>query len=169
MITLFNVVWFVFVGWWSALLTLISAGFMALTIIGWPIAKSLFNFAKLNAFPFGKKVVRETTLKAEGEVSNIRQVFGMVANILWLLTFGWVYAVLYVIFGIVCFFTIIGIPAGIVYVRSAKFILWPIGAKVVSDEKYMASVVANEIDRRANLSKGNNVTVNVTNTNTGVA
>ena len=31
---IFNVVWFVFVGWWSALITMILSGVMAMTIIG---------------------------------------------------------------------------------------------------------------------------------------
>ena len=99
MIALFNILWFVFVGWLNALLTLLFAGFMAITIIGWPIAKSLVNLAKLAAFPFGKRVVRETTVKADGEVSQLRIVFGMVANILWLVLFGWYFAVVFLLLG----------------------------------------------------------------------
>lgn len=162
MIALFNILWFVFVGWLNALLTLLFAGFMAITIIGWPIAKSLVNLAKLAAFPFGKRVVRETTLKADGEVSQLRIVFGMVANILWLVLFGWYFAVVYLLLGILAAITIIGFPIGIVYIRTAKFILWPIGAKVVSDETAMVSKIANELDRRQALKPNNSaVTVNV--------
>ena len=43
---LFNVVWFVFFGWLNALLVIILSGIMAITIIGYPIAKSLIPIAQ---------------------------------------------------------------------------------------------------------------------------
>ena len=46
------------------------------------------------------------------------------------------------------FFTIIGIPIGIVYVRMGKFILLPIGAKVVTKKQAFASAVVNEMEKR---------------------
>ena len=81
---LFNTIWFVFFGWISALAYLVLAGLMAITVVGFPIAKALFNLAKLVAFPFGKEVVRETELKAEGEVSDLRKGGGIILNIIWL-------------------------------------------------------------------------------------
>ena len=151
MIALFNVVWFLVFGWASALLSLLLAAVMAVTIIGLPIAKALFNLAKLTAFPFGKRVVRETTLKAEGEVSKARVVGGMVANLIWL-PLGLMLALVYVLLGFIAAITIIGLPIGIVYIRTAKFVVWPVGAKVVTAEAAMVSAVANEMDRRAKLA-----------------
>jgi uncharacterized membrane protein YccF (DUF307 family) len=124
---------------------------MAVTIIGLPIAKALFNLAKLTAFPFGKRVVRETTLKAEGEVSQARVVGGMIANLIWL-PLGLMLALVYVLLGFIAAITIIGLPIGIVYIRTAKFVVWPVGAKVVTAEAAMVSAVANEMDRRAKLA-----------------
>jgi uncharacterized membrane protein YccF (DUF307 family) len=151
MIALFNVVWFLVFGWASALLSLLLAAVMAVTIIGLPIAKALFNLAKLTAFPFGKRVVRETTLKAEGEVSQARVVGGMIANLIWL-PLGLMLALVYVLLGFIAAITIIGLPIGIVYIRTAKFVVWPVGAKVVTAEAAMVSAVANEMDRRAKLA-----------------
>ena len=56
--------------------------------------------------------------------------------------------IMYILLGIISFITIVGIPAGIVYVRSAKFVIWPIGAKCVSKKQAYAAAVANEIEKR---------------------
>ena len=144
---LFNAVWFLLFGWWQALVYLLLSGIFAITIVGIPIAKSLLQFAKLSAFPFGKEVIKETELKGSGNVSTIRKVFGVIVNIIWI-PIGIILAVVYIVSGIASFVTIIGIPAGVVYCRSAKFVIWPIGAKVVSKKQAYASAVANELEKR---------------------
>lgn len=144
---LFNLIWFVFFGWWQALTCLLLSLFFAITIVGIPIAKSLLQFAKLPAFPFGKEIIKETELKGTDNVSEIRKIFGIIVNIIWL-PVGAMMAIMYVISGIVSFITIIDIPAGVVYIRSAKFVLWPIGAKCVSKKQAYATAVANEIEKR---------------------
>ena len=144
---LFNLIWFVFFGWINALLVIILSAIMAITIIGYPIAKSLFQFAKLSAFPFGKEVIRETELKGKGNVSSIRKIGGIIANIIWF-PLGLFMTIIYFLLGIIMFLTIIGIPIGIVYVRMGKFILLPIGAKVVTKKQAFASAVVNEMEKR---------------------
>ena len=144
---IFNIIWFVFVGCWQALIFLCLAIIFASTIIGIPIAKSLLEFAKLSAFPFGKEVIRETELKGEQNVSAIRKVGGIIINILWL-PFGLVLSMIFILSGIIAFITIVFIPVGVVYVRMSKFLLWPLGAKVVTQKQAYASAVANEIEKR---------------------
>ncbi len=144
---LFNLIWFVFFGWWQALTYLLLSLFFAITIVGIPIAKSLLQFAKLSAFPFGKEIIKETELKGTDNVSEIRKIFGIIVNIIWL-PVGAMMAIMYVISGIVSFIIIIDIPAGVVYIRSAKFVLWPIGAKCISKKQAYATAVANEIEKR---------------------
>lgn len=146
----FNFIWFLLFGWWQALLYLILSLLFAITIIGFPIAKSLLQFAKLSAFPFGKEVIKETELKGSDNVSVVRKVGGMILNIIWV-PIGIVLAVIYLASGILSFISILGIPAGIVYCRSAKFVIWPIGAKVVSKKQAYASAVANELEKRESL------------------
>jgi uncharacterized membrane protein YccF (DUF307 family) len=171
MTSLFNIVWFVFFGALNALILLVLAGIMAITIIGWPIAKVLYNLAKLAAFPYGKDVIREHELNGADSVSSVRSAFGMLANLLWL-PFGIVLAVTYIVLAVVAFITIVGIPLGIVYARLAKFVIWPVGAKVVTTKQAMASAVANEIEKRQERRKntpviskgsGTSVVVNVNN------
>jgi|APSaa5957512493_1039668.scaffolds.fasta_scaffold86551_2 uncharacterized membrane protein YccF (DUF307 family) len=147
---LFNLIWFVFFGWINALLVIILSAIMAITIIGYPIAKSLFQFAKLSAFPFGKEVIREAELKGKDNVSSVRKIGGIIANIVWF-PLGLLLTIVFFLLGIIMFLTIIGIPIGIVYVRMGKFILFPIGAKVVTKKQAFASAVVNEMEKRENL------------------
>lgn len=146
---LFNCIWFVVFGWWQALGYLLVAAIFAITIVGLPLAKSLLQFAKLNAFPFGKEIVKETELKGCENISGIRKICGTIVNIIWF-PIGIILSIVYIISGILSFITIIGIPAGIVYVRSAKFVIWPIGAKCVSKKRAYAAAVATEIEKRQN-------------------
>ncbi len=146
---LFNLIWFIIFGWWQAIVYLLVAAIFAITIVGIPIAKSLVQFAKLCAFPFGKEIIKETELKGTDNVSAIRKVGGSIVNIIWV-PFGIIFAIVYICLGIASFITIIGIPAGIVYCKAAKFIVFPIGAKVVSKKQAYASAVANELEKRNN-------------------
>ena len=52
------------------------------------------------------------------------------ANVLWILFFGWELAVYYLVAGLVCCVTIIGIPLGLQSFKMAKLALWPFGAQV---------------------------------------
>ncbi len=128
---IFNILWFVLVGWWSAFLLFVFSFIFALTIVGIPIAKSLYQLAKLNAAPFGKEIIRETSLKGSRNVSGIRKLGGLIINIIWF-PVGIALTILYIIEGILACVTIVGIPVGILYIKMGKFLLFPIGAKVVS-------------------------------------
>lgn len=147
MVDLFNILWFIFFGWWNALGLLFLSVLFSITIVGIPIGKSLFQLAKLTAFPYGKEVIRETELKGKHNVSSIRRLGGLIVNIIWL-PIGIVLAIVYLAMGILAAITIIGIPVAIVYVKLGQFLLFPIGAKVVTKRQAMASAVANEMYRR---------------------
>ena len=144
---LFNLLWFVFIGSWSAVLWLMAAGVFALTIVGIPLAKAFLQFAKLSAFPFGKEVIRETELKGAENVSPVRRIGGIIVNTLWI-PFGLIATSTYFVLGVICFATIVGIPVGIVLVRMGSFVLFPIGAKVVTKKQAYAAAVANQIRNR---------------------
>ncbi len=130
-----NVVWFVIGGWWTALLYLLASVICCITIIGIPIGKACFQYAKLMAFPFGKTIVKETFIKGKENVSVVRRFFGALANILWF-PFGIAGFLGNVIAGVGACLTIIGIPIGLVLFKCSVFIIWPVGAKVIKlDEK----------------------------------
>ncbi len=52
--TLGNILWFILGGWWNFLLYASLGVLFCITIIGIPVGKALFQYAKLMALPFGK-------------------------------------------------------------------------------------------------------------------
>ena len=147
MASLGNLIWFVFGGEILALIWLIFAGLFAATGVGLPLARAFLEFAKLSAFPFGKEVIRETELKGSDNVSTFRKVVSVILNILWF-PIGLILTIILFFYGIISFCTIIGIPVAVVYVRMGKFLLFPIGCRVVSQKQAYASATANEIEKR---------------------
>ncbi|MDR0320264.1 MAG: hypothetical protein LBI28_02045 [Treponema sp.] len=130
MATIGNFLWFIFGGALLALSWLIVAVLFAITIIGLPIARACLEFAKLSAFPFGKEILRETEVQGKANVSTFKKVIAIILKIIWF-PLGLIFTIIYFVGGIVSFISIIGIPVGIVYIRMGKFVLFPIGARVV--------------------------------------
>lgn len=79
---LFNIIWFLLIGWWSSLCFLAFSGIFAIIIIGLLIAKALYQFSILNAFPFGKEIIQEVELKGRRNVSGLRIVCGFIINLI---------------------------------------------------------------------------------------
>jgi uncharacterized membrane protein YccF (DUF307 family) len=52
-----NLLWFLFAGWWLALVHIIAGIAYCLTIIGIPFGIALFKLAAVGLFPLGKQVV----------------------------------------------------------------------------------------------------------------
>ena len=52
-----NIIWLVLAGWWLALGHLITAFFLAITIIGLPFAWAHFKLAGISLWPVGKEIV----------------------------------------------------------------------------------------------------------------
>ena len=129
-----NIIWFVLGGWWNFLLFALLGGIFCITIIGIPIGKALFQYAKLMALPFGKVIMKETDIKGKENVSVVRRLGGTIANIIWF-PIGAIGFLLSIAEIIACAITIIGIPVAIVIARSCTFLLWPVGAKVVTQEQ----------------------------------
>lgn len=112
-----NIIWIIFGGLFTALAWLIVGLLLCITIIGIPLGKQCFKFAKLSLAPFGKKVKLN---------------FGKhpIANLLWLIIFGWGMFIGYLVSGIACCITLIGIPAGLQAFKFSILALAPFGAKV---------------------------------------
>ena len=52
-----NLLWFVFAGWWLALIHIVAGIAFCLTIIGIPFGVASFKLAAVGLFPLGKRVV----------------------------------------------------------------------------------------------------------------
>src|SRR3954447_21029128 len=59
-----NLLWFLFVGWWLALLHVAAGIAYCLTIIGIPFGVALFKLALVGLFPLGKRVVPTDLLRS---------------------------------------------------------------------------------------------------------
>ena len=131
-----NAIWFILGGAIIALYWLIGAAIFAISIIGLPLTRAAIEMAKMSAFPFGKDVVhvRELDRKEFSKTTAATGTIGFIANVVWLLTFGWTLCVLYILAGIVNCLTIIGIPFGIQAFKLAGISLWPVGRRVVTKE-----------------------------------
>lgn len=55
----------------------------------------------------------------------------MLGNILWVFFGGLILAILWILVGLICLITVIGIPFGIQCFKFASFVLWPFGKEIV--------------------------------------
>jgi len=149
MATLGNLLWFILGGAVMALTWLAIGVLFSITIVGIPIGRACFEFAKLSAFPYGKEIIRETELKGKSHTSPAWRVINLVLNVIWF-PIGLFLTLTYFVLTVVYALTIIGIPVAIVYVRMGQFVLAPAGCRVVSKKQAFASAVANEMERRLN-------------------
>ena len=118
--TLGNILWFLFGGLIGGLAWTLAGCIWCITIIGIPFGLQCFKFASLAFFPFGKDVVY-----GGGSISFL-------ANIIWLIFFGWEMALGHLALGAVWCITIVGIPVGMQCFKMAKLSLMPFGADVIS-------------------------------------
>jgi len=112
-----NLIWLVFGGFFSAVAYFFIGILWCLTIIGIPFGKQCFKLAKLYLWPFGTKVNTN---------------FGKhpIANVIWIILFGFWMAICNFIAGILFCITIIGIPFGKQWFKLAKLSFTPFGATV---------------------------------------
>jgi len=111
-----NILWFVVVGLVSFVMWILVGLMWCITIIGIPFGVQCFKIASFSLFPFGK------TIQTHFDSHPI-------ANIIWLILFGWEITVGYVFVGIVLYITIIGIPFGKQCFKLASISLLPFGAQ----------------------------------------
>ena len=79
-------------------------------------------------------ILERWTKKELGGTIAIKGTIGFIANILWVLSFGWALFLMYIAAGIITCFTIIGIPFGIQAFKLAGISFWPVGRRVVTKE-----------------------------------
>ena len=123
--TLGNLIWLIFGGFLAALgLSYWVVLFLCLTIIGIPWGLQCFKLAELVLWPFGKKVVSD---------SSNAGCLAILCNIVWLV-FGGIYtALVHLVMGLLLSITIIGIPWGRQHFKLIEISLMPFGKKVVNE------------------------------------
>ncbi|MDD6220959.1 MAG: YccF domain-containing protein [Clostridia bacterium] len=113
-----NIVWFLCGGFVAALAWWLSGLLCCITVVGIPLGKQCFKFARLSLAPFGKEV------DFGGGAPSL------IANILWIVLLGWENALYCVAMGVLCCCTIVLIPIGLQYFKFAKLAFMPFGTTV---------------------------------------
>ena len=127
--TVGNVVWLILAGWWLALVHLLFAIVLAITIIGIAWARSCFMLARYTFWPFGYDIVSREQLYGEHDIGT--GVFGTVGNVIWFVLAGWWLAIMHITAAVALAVTIIGIPFAWAHFKLAGIALWPIGKMIV--------------------------------------
>lgn len=119
MLTLGNILWFIFGGFLSGFSWFIAGILWSITIIGIPYGKQCFKFAILSFAPFGKNIIYG------GGVPSF------IANVIWIIFFGIPMAIENFFFGCIWCITIVGIPFGKQFFKIAKLALAPFGSQII--------------------------------------
>ncbi len=120
--TLGNLLWLIFGGFFSAIGYFVMGFVFCISIIGIPFGIQCFKIGMLVLWPFGKKVV--TTSSSGGCLS-------LLFNIIWILTGGLYTAAVHLVFAVLLFITIIGIPFGRQHLKLVELTLAPFGKTIV--------------------------------------
>ncbi len=117
-----NIIWIVFGGLIIATEYLISSLLLMVTIVGIPFGIQTLKLAMLSLWPFGSEI-RESK-GSSGCLSTIM-------NIIWFFIGGIWIALTHLVFGILFFITIIGIPFAMQHFKLAGLALTPFGREIV--------------------------------------
>lgn len=114
-----NIIWLLFGGIIGAIAWALSGLLWCITIIGIPFGIQCLKIAAFVLWPFGKEI----------DIGNFGA-GGLIFNIIWLLLFGWEFAITHLVIGLVFCMTVVGIPFGLQHFKLAKLGLIPFGARI---------------------------------------
>jgi len=117
-----NIVWLVFGGLAVAMEYAAASIPFFLSIIGIPFGLQSLKLAVLALWPFGSKVL--PTNSAGGCLSTLM-------NIIWFFVGGIWICLTHVVFGLLLYITIVGIPFGNQHFKMAKLALTPFGREII--------------------------------------
>jgi uncharacterized membrane protein YccF (DUF307 family) len=117
-----NILWLIFGGIITAFEYFVVSIILMVTIIGIPFGIQTLKLGILALWPFGK-----TTVQSERSSGCLHIIF----NIIWIFIGGIWIALSHVVFGIILYITIIGIPFGNQHFKLASLALMPFGRDIV--------------------------------------
>jgi uncharacterized membrane protein YccF (DUF307 family) len=116
--TLGNVIWLIFGGLLSGGGYIIYGLGMCLTIIGIPFGLQAIKIGVATLAPFGLEI---------REVEHSGGTLELIANVIWLLAFGWQIALVHVSMALLLGITIVGIPFATQHLKLVPLSLLPFG------------------------------------------
>ncbi|WP_298646389.1 YccF domain-containing protein [uncultured Proteiniphilum sp.] len=121
--TIGNVIWVVFGGVFIAIEYLLGSVALMVTIIGIPFGLQSLKLAEVALWPFGKKVVQKDT--SSGCLSFLM-------NVIWFFVGGLPIVLTHLLFGLLFYITIIGIPFGNQHFKLMGLALTPFGRTILN-------------------------------------
>lgn len=118
-----NFIWLIFGGLLAALGYIVGGFVLCITVVGLPWGLQCFKIASLVVWPFGKKVVSD---------SSSTGCLSVLFNIIWLLCGGLYTAIVHIVMGLLLSITIIGIPWGQQHFKLIEISLMPFGKRIVN-------------------------------------
>lgn len=122
--TLGNIIWIVFGGIFIAIEYVLASITMMVTIVGIPFGLQTLKLAEVALFPFNKKVRKNP--ESSGCISFIM-------NVIWFFVGSIPIALTHLLFGLLFYITIIGIPFGNQHFKLMKLAFTPFGKTIVND------------------------------------
>ena len=114
-----NIIWLLFGGIIASIIWCIAGLILCVTVIGLPFGIQCFKISGFVLWPFGKEI----------ELGHFGA-GGLLFNIIWLIFFGWGFAIAHLVIGIIFCITIVGIPFGIQHFKFAQLGLIPFRAVI---------------------------------------
>ena len=115
-----NIVWWLCGGLETAVEYFVASVALMITVVGIPFGLQTLKLGMLTLWPFGSRVVKKPT---SGCLNT-----GM--NVLWFFIGGIWICLTHVLFGVLLYITIIGIPFGRQHFKLARIALTPFGREV---------------------------------------
>lgn len=120
--TLGNIIWIVFGGFIIAIEYIVSSVALMVTIIGIPFGLQTLKLAEVALLPFGKKITHNPS--SSGCISTLM-------NVIWFFVGGLPIALTHLLFGVLFYITIIGIPFGNQHFKLMRLAFVPFGKTIV--------------------------------------
>ncbi len=117
-----NILWLLLGGIITALEYFISSILLMVTIVGIPLGIQTLKLGVLALWPFGK-----TSIQSNRSGGCLYMIF----NIIWIFIGGIWIALSHLVFGVILYITIIGIPFGNQHFKLASLALTPFGRDIV--------------------------------------
>ncbi|MFC3126566.1 YccF domain-containing protein [Pseudoroseomonas globiformis] len=150
MALLLNILWNVpGLGFIPALMWLLAAAIMAVTVIGLPWARACLMMAGYSFLPFGQRLVSRQDLT--GVPSLGTGPLGFIANALWFVLAGIWLCITHLVAAAGCAVTIIGLPFAWAHLKLAAASLFPVGKRVVPNDVADAAEVGRGRDAWARM------------------
>ncbi len=132
-----NILWLICGGFIMAVVWLLVAFLMAISIVGLPWFVAALNMAHLSLLPFGREAVNREVLSGREDIGT--GPLGVIGNIIWFLFGGIWLALGHLFWALGLAITIIGIPFAFQHLKLAGLAIAPIGKVVINRDDLRAA------------------------------